>query len=92
MINLIDPAGTVVRTTTSGTDGAYSFANLTPGTYRVEMVVPGLNYGTMYPEVGVAGGTSDGVVDQTWSAINVVDLKAGEAGTSYNFGLYEQGM
>jgi hypothetical protein len=92
VINLINSAGTVVGTTTSAPDGTYSFTNMAPDTYRLQMIVPGLNYGTMYPEVGLSAGVADGEVDPTWSATNKIQLNAGDAGTGYNFGLYEQGM
>ena len=35
-VQLLNAAGTVIATTTTGTNGAYSFAGVTPGTYAVQ--------------------------------------------------------
>jgi hypothetical protein len=91
VINLFDAGGGLARSTTTAPDGTYSFANLAPDTYRVEMVVPEMGYADMFPQVGLSGGNRDGDVDQTWAAINNVQLNAGDALTGYNFGLYVTG-
>ncbi|MFT8246903.1 SdrD B-like domain-containing protein, partial [Roseomonas sp. BN140053] len=39
-VRLLNAAGTVVATTTTGTGGGYSFGNVTPGTYQLEFVAP----------------------------------------------------
>jgi hypothetical protein len=92
VIRLVDAGGAVVATTTSAADGTYSFTDLAAGTYRVEMMVPGLTYGTMFPDVGAVAGVQDGHVDPTWAAVDTIQLNAGDAGTGYNFGLWEDGM
>jgi protocatechuate 3,4-dioxygenase beta subunit len=38
-VNLLDPSGNIVATTTSNSGGTYSFANLGPGTYTLQEVV-----------------------------------------------------
>ena len=54
-INLLDSAGNLVATTTSGNNGEYSFAGIAPGDYIVEFVTP-----ATYTEVVQVGGTTPG--------------------------------
>ena len=54
-VNLLDTNGNVVATTTSGPNGEYSFAGLTPGTYVVEFITP-----AAYTEVVQTSGTTPG--------------------------------
>ncbi|MFC0406608.1 SdrD B-like domain-containing protein [Roseomonas elaeocarpi] len=39
-VRLLNAAGTVVATTTTGANGAYSFTGVTPGTYQLQFVAP----------------------------------------------------
>jgi len=54
-VNLLDAAGNVVQTTTSGNNGEYNFAGLAPGDYIVEFITP-----TSYTEVVQTSGTTPG--------------------------------
>jgi len=93
VVNLYDATGALVKSTTAAADGTYSFSNLAAGTYSVAMVVPAMNYVTMFPDVGgITAGTPDGNVDATWSSISAVQLNAGELGVGYNFGVWDTGQ
>ena len=52
-INLLNTSGKVIETTTTGSDGTYSFDNLAPGTYSVSESVP-----NGFVQTGPTGGTN----------------------------------
>jgi hypothetical protein len=86
-VNLYDcTTDELVATTTTGTDGLYSFTNLMPGSYRVEFVAP-MGYDFTTPNVG------DDAFDSDANASGVtecVDLAAGETNTTVDAGLTAQ--
>ncbi|TDH53345.1 hypothetical protein E2C06_36685, partial [Dankookia rubra] len=65
-VQLLNTAGTVVATTTTGSNGAYSFGNVTPGTYQVQFAA--------------ASGTSFTAQDQ--GSNDAVDSDVGSTGRS----------
>ena len=80
-LKLFDGSNVLVATTTSGTDGAYLFSNVTPGDYRVEQE----NLSSDYQDVSDQDNTNDGdsldgntVVDNSISVTinsNEIDTK-----------------
>lgn len=49
-VNLLDPGDNILQTVTTGVGGTYSFANLIPGSYKVEFSIPSLSPVT--PDLG----------------------------------------
>jgi SdrD B-like domain len=87
IVNLtgVDTAGDVISVSTStGTNGSYSFSGLLPGTYQVS-VVP--SNPLVASNVGTVGGFLDGTVQGDGSIASVV-IAAGNQGINYNFGEY----
>jgi protocatechuate 3,4-dioxygenase beta subunit len=86
-VQLLDSSGNVIETTTTASDGSYSFPTgsqrLQPGTYTVHELVPGGYYAT-YDSVGNDGGTA---VDL--QTLGNVTLTSGENGVQYNFWLQQ---
>lgn len=77
-ITLYDESFTPIRTTTTNSDGSYSFSDLVPGTYVIqEDQAPGKNQGTN--NVGSLGGDVGG------DSFTVI-VTPGADGTDYNFG------
>ena len=72
-------------TTTTGTTGHYTFANLLPGIYAIEEIQPYTLHTAIANPVGTAGG-------EAISPNEFVDIQlyAGMTGTDYNFG--ERGL
>jgi len=58
-VRLLDTAGNLVATTTTGPDGGYSFAGVAPGTYQVEFVPPSGNRFTLQDRGGNDATDSD---------------------------------
>ena len=55
VIRLFDESGTEIASTTTGSDGRYSFPSMQPGTYRVEETQPaGYDNGVVAPSNSVA--------------------------------------
>ncbi len=76
-----DRGQAINRTTTTGANGAYSFADLRPGTYRLTETQPkGYVDGT--DKVGTANGTANTAQNQ----ITNIVLTSGSAATDYLFG------
>jgi sarcosine oxidase gamma subunit len=69
-------------TTTTGSNGTYSFTNLRPGTYSVTETPPA-GYTTEPGDVGSLGGTAG------TELVSSVILMQDETGTNYNFGQYQ---
>ena len=94
-----DDLGAVSTSTTTGASGAYSFANLRPGTYQVvEATLGGVTHTGM--TVGSKGG-NDGATAKAANTpvpgaakrtVSNVALAAGDAGADYNFGESGQGL
>lgn len=94
-----DDLGAVNTSTTTAANGAYSFANLRPGTYQVQQaVIPGVTHTGM--TVGSKGGNDaatpvaantpvPGAAKRTVSNIALVQ---NDAATNYNFGESGQGL
>lgn len=79
--------GTAVSlTTTTGPAGAYSFADLRPGTYVVTETQPA-GYTTTGNSVGTVNGVTDGILDRALAdVISNIVIPGGVAGINYNFG------
>jgi protocatechuate 3,4-dioxygenase beta subunit len=79
-VNLLNAAGTIIATTTTDANGAYTFANVAPGTYSVTFTTPagytptGSNLGgNDNTDSDPIGGTVTGVVVTAGTANNTVD-------------------
>ena len=79
--------GTAVSLTTiTGPAGAYSFADLRPGTYVVTETQPA-GYTTTGNSVGTVNGVTDGILDRALAdVISNIVIPGGVAGINYNFG------
>jgi serine-aspartate repeat-containing protein C/D/E len=77
-IELRNAAGTVIATTTTASDGTYSFGGLAPGVYSVFEVQPA-GYFDGGENVGTAGGVAGN------DLITGITLAAGVNATDYNF-------
>ncbi len=90
VVNLLNAAGAVIATTTTGNDGSgnpgyYRFANLVPGEYSVEFVKPaGYNFTTR--DQGANDGT-DSDADTTTGRTISTTLVSGENDLSWDAGL-----
>jgi protocatechuate 3,4-dioxygenase beta subunit len=78
-VNLLNPQGQVLATTTTGQNGQYSFTGLTPGQYAVDDVQP-TGYFAEVSEPGNVGGTA-----LSANEINAVVLGQGVNGVHYDF-------
>ncbi len=78
-VQLLDSSGTVLQTTLTDSNGAYSFQQLPPGTYTVHEIQPA-GYLAEDSDPGSLGGTS--VDDNT---IGNIVLGPGANGINYNF-------
>jgi hypothetical protein len=84
-ITLKDAGGNTVATTTTAADGSYNFAGLAAGTYSVfEGATPG--YAEATNNVGTVNGTASGTAPAGKDELDSVQLTAGCAGISYDFG------
>lgn len=81
-VTLVDPDGNVVATTVTDADGMYSFDDLVPGTYTVEIDTSTLPAGTVI--VSDPEGVNDGSA--------VVTVAAGEELTTIDFGIGDPGL
>ena len=78
-VYLKNSAGTTVATTTSGSNGAYSFTGVTPGVYSVVEVKPS-GYTLESGDAGTSGGTA-GV-----GSVTAISLASGVNATGYDLG------
>ncbi|WP_458098530.1 SdrD B-like domain-containing protein [Roseomonas sp. WA12] len=85
-VRLLDAAGTAVATTTTGTDGSYSFANRAPGQYQVEFVAPN---GTVFA-IRDQGNSSvnDSDVNPATGRTGVFTVTSGQTSPNISAGLY----
>ncbi len=84
-VNLLDPSGSVVETTTTNADGFYEFTGLNPGNYIVEFVEPAGHGFTMHHEGLDAAVDSD--ADRTTGRTELVTLSAGQSKTDIDAGM-----
>jgi large repetitive protein len=78
-VTLKNAAGTTIATTTTASDGTYSFTGLGAGTYTVVETQP-----SGYTDKADTAGTSGGTV--TNDTISAIALTAGTDASGYNFG------
>lgn len=78
---------TTPLTTTTASDGSYSFTGLAAGTYTVTQTQP-----TGYLPGTITAGTDNGATDGTVGTENIstITLNAGDSGINYNFGELNQ--
>jgi hypothetical protein len=77
----------VTQTTTTASDGTYSFANLVAGTYSLTATIP-----STYVDSGDMIGTVNGVHRGTRTIpaeIDAINLNGGDIGINYNFGFQQ---
>ncbi|MES2719002.1 MAG: SdrD B-like domain-containing protein [Pseudomonadota bacterium] len=89
VVNLLNAAGAVIATTTTGNDGSgnpgyYRFANLVPGEYSVEFVKPA---GYSFAKRDLGGDASDSDADTTTGRTITTVLESGENDLSWDAGL-----
>ncbi|MFT8246881.1 SdrD B-like domain-containing protein, partial [Roseomonas sp. BN140053] len=85
-VQLLNSAGTVVASTTTGTGGAYSFAGLAPSTYQVQFVAPS---GTVF--TAADQGSNDAVDSDANPATGrtaAITLASGQSATNLSAGTY----
>ncbi|WP_050769497.1 MSCRAMM family protein [Blastopirellula marina] len=82
---LLDASGVQVGTTTTNSDGSYSFTGLRAGSYQVVETQP-TNYLDGLDAAGTIGGTTVGAALNPGDKINAIELKWGDDGIDYNFG------
>jgi protocatechuate 3,4-dioxygenase beta subunit len=82
-ITLYDKNGNLIASTTSASDGTYSFNNLGPGTYTVKEGVPS-SYYAINDVVGSQGGTAPNLT----TLANIV-LTSNQKGVRYDFYLQQ---
>jgi uncharacterized protein (DUF2141 family) len=80
-IQLLNGASQVVNTTTTASDGTYSFINVVPGTYTLHEGSPGSGLVATSSTIGSANGTQLGV-----DTITTIVIGNGTVGSGYNFG------
>lgn len=77
-IELLDDQGSVLATTVTDAEGAYSFTELEPGSYTVRQIQPA-GYYSLGEKPGSEGGMATG------DAIENIELGSGDDGNGYNF-------
>jgi hypothetical protein len=84
---LVNGVWTTVATTTTATDGSYSFSNLQPGTYQIVQTPPappsGFTSETTASQAGTVNSTTDG--SASGDVIGSITLSAGNVGVNYDF-------
>jgi protocatechuate 3,4-dioxygenase beta subunit len=83
-VRLLDANGSLVASTTSGSDGGYAFSNLHPGSYRVSFVTP-QNYFPSPENSGDDASDSDPINGVT----SIVTLVSGETNNTIDAGYYQ---
>lgn len=78
-VNLLDSAGNVVATTTTDTNGAYSFSKLPAGDYRVKVDTTGTLKGLDQTE------DPDGVADSTSGTISLNNTNRTQSGVNFGY-------
>jgi SdrD B-like domain len=85
-VDLLNATGTsILATTTTNSGGAYSFANLNPGTYEVKFLAP---TGDIFTTQGAGSNTAiDSNANQTTGVTAPVTLTAGQTNNTIDAGL-----
>ena len=86
-VNLLNSAGTVLSTTTTDAGGLYSFSNLNPADYKIQVVAPTGYFVSKKDQGGNDALDSD--IDSTGTTV-VTTLSAGENDLSWDAGLYRK--
>jgi hypothetical protein len=83
---LYNSTGTTrLATTTTASNGTYSFTGIAPGTYIVAEFAPSGETGET-PNAGISGGTPSYSTSSTLATINAITLTSGTNDTGNNFG------
>ncbi len=93
-LGLFDASGNQIATTTTAADGSYSFTNLSPGTYSIQVLAL-TQSGNVTASPGTVGGNVDGTTAtlSAPSGSNIssdqdtvsITLSSGSLGVNYNF-------
>ncbi|WP_305799134.1 SdrD B-like domain-containing protein [Roseococcus sp. SDR] len=83
-VRLLDATGTVIATTVTSTSGAYSFANLLPGTYSVTFVAPG---GTVFTTRDAGNDALDSDAQINNGRTSQITLTSGQTNNTRDAGL-----
>ena len=84
-VHLLDPGGALLATTQTDASGNYGFTNLTPGNYRIEVILP---TGQVFAPLNQGGdATRDSDVDPATGRSVVTTLTAGEQDLTWDAGL-----
>lgn len=83
-VKLYNSGGQVVGTTTTASDGSYSFNSVPAGTYKLVESQPS-GYLQGVNSVGTVNGNADGSLSTT-DTIASIAIATGNAGVNYNFG------
>ena len=86
-VKLLSPTNTVLATTTTDANGQYSFSNLNPADYKVQVVAPTGFFVSKKDQGGNDALDSD--IDSTGTTL-VTTLSAGENDLSWDAGLYRK--
>ena len=86
-VELLDSAGTVLQTTTTGATGAYSFISLAPQQYRIRFVPLGA-YRITTQDAGVDD-TQDSDADPATGETGLYTLSSGETNNTVDAGMWE---
>ena len=88
-VNLLDEQGHLLQTTTTNSNGLYEFADLLPGDYRVEFILP---TGMMFTRSNVAGPDNvDSDADRSTGRSHLVNLESGEHDMTIDAGILATG-
>ncbi|MEO8606576.1 MAG: SdrD B-like domain-containing protein [Chloroflexota bacterium] len=85
-VHLLDSGGTVIQSTTTNASGNYLFANLRPGTYAIEFVLPS---GYIYTTRDVGADASDSDPDRTTGRTISTVLSPGENDLTWDAGIVQ---
>lgn len=83
IVELLDSAGNLVKSTTTDANGNYSFSNIAAGTYSVHIAAD-----PAYYSISVTPGTVDGNDSGSFGGTDLITsvvLTTGSAGSGYNF-------
>ena len=87
VVNLLNSAGTVISTQTTGVGGAYLFTSLVPGTYAVEFVQPA---GQGFTLANTGADANDSDANQGTGVTGTYTLASGEVNRTVDAGLVAQ--
>jgi uncharacterized repeat protein (TIGR01451 family) len=83
-VRLLDAGGAVLATTATGTNGAYSFVNLLPGSYALQAVAPA---GSLLTARDIGADSADSDANPATGITQQVTLTSGQAQTTLDAGL-----